>query len=139
MKNLILTLFITILLVGLFITGCSNNNAAIVKADLNQEFRLPVGQTATINGEDLSIMFKEVTNDSRCPTGVTCIWAGEAKCQTEVKFKGNSSSLILTISGSSNTPTVFESYTFTSNVEPYPKAEQTIDKNSYVLILKVTK
>jgi hypothetical protein len=38
-----------------------------------------VGLTQTIVLEGTSITFLEVVEDSRCPSGVDCIWAGEAK------------------------------------------------------------
>ena len=78
------------IMVTLFLlAGCSATPAAEVKASLGQEFTLPIGQTAVINGENLNIKFAAVTADSRCPKGVTCIWAGEAKCQTYFSFDNN--------------------------------------------------
>lgn len=42
---------------------------------------------------DYSIKFKEVISDSRCPRGVTCVWAGEVKVLVEFyedgQFKGD--------------------------------------------------
>lgn len=136
MKKLVLAL-VGLMLIALFLAaGCAKE--VKVNAYLNQQVRLPVGQTAIIANEDLSIKFEEVTTDSRCPTGVQCVWAGEAKCQTTVTLKGVSSPLVLTVSGGSESPTVFEGYTFTINLEPYPQAGLTIDKTNYVMVLKVT-
>lgn len=39
--------------------------------------KLKVG--TSINLETKSIRFLKVTEDSRCPTGVSCVWAGQAK------------------------------------------------------------
>ncbi len=44
---------------------------ASVTAAPGQEFQLKVGQTASISGEDLTLKFVRVSEDSRCPTGVT--------------------------------------------------------------------
>lgn len=38
---------------------------------------LKTGEQAAIG--NVTIKFKKVLSDSRCPRGVTCIWAGEAK------------------------------------------------------------
>lgn len=47
-------------------------------ADLGVPFTLAPGQSVVINGEALTVEFQAVTSDSRCPTGVQCIWAGNA-------------------------------------------------------------
>ena len=54
---------------------------AVVTADLNKKFELPVGDTATINGQGLTIIFTQVTEDSRCPIGVECFWEGDGAVQ----------------------------------------------------------
>ncbi|HSH03887.1 MAG TPA: hypothetical protein VLL52_15330 [Anaerolineae bacterium] len=40
-----------------------------------QPTKLGVGDTITIDGVDIT--FVEVTEDSRCPVGVTCVWEGQ--------------------------------------------------------------
>jgi len=40
------------------------------------------------NWEDYSLTFKEVVVDSRCPSDVTCVWAGEAKVKLILKKDG---------------------------------------------------
>lgn len=120
-------------------TACSGEKAREIQADLNQEFRLPVGQTASINGESLKIKFETVVADSRCALGVECIWAGEAQCQTQVVFNQVEAPLILTVSGSSISQSVYDGYNLVFNLEPYPQAGQTIDPAGYVLVLKVTR
>ena len=42
-----------------------------------------------------------MTADSRCPTGVTCVWEGEAKCQVSVTLKGVASETVFTVNGAS--------------------------------------
>ena len=46
---------------------------------LNQEFTLKVGQSASSSDSGLKITFASVKEESRCPKGVTCVWAGNAK------------------------------------------------------------
>jgi len=48
--------------------------------------KIPLGDTVSIG--DLYINFSEVIEDSRCPIGVTCIWAGRAKVKIEVSDDG---------------------------------------------------
>ena len=37
------------------------------------------GKEAKVEGEDLKIAFVSVAEDSRCPEGATCVWAGNAR------------------------------------------------------------
>jgi len=63
--------------------------------------KLEMGKSLQVH-EDFSFDFIKVTEDSRCPTGVECVWPGQAKVivmwckdgkeigQKEVTFKANS-------------------------------------------------
>lgn len=42
-----------------------------VSASLGREFSLRPGQEALVTGEDLRLEFVGVTQDSRCPAGIT--------------------------------------------------------------------
>ena len=109
---------------------------------LGQEFTLSIGQSALIQGENLAIKFIEVTSDSRCPSDVTCIWAGEVSCLTEVT-KGNLNpyKLVLTQPGLTDQATTqdFDGYEFIFRVDPYPAAGKQITKDEYRLVMTVAK
>ena len=53
------------------------------KIPLGREFTLAPGQSAVVNDE-LRLTLKSVTDDSRCPVDVTCVWEGDAKVAVEV-------------------------------------------------------
>ena len=38
-----------------------------------------VGETASVPGSDVTITFRSVSEDSRCPPDVTCGWAGNGR------------------------------------------------------------
>ncbi|MBM2831274.1 MAG: hypothetical protein HW414_326 [Dehalococcoidia bacterium] len=63
---------------------------------LGQEFSLSVGQSRRIQGEELTVKFLEVASDSRCPSKVTCIWAGEVKALVDVAHSGSVNQVVLT-------------------------------------------
>jgi hypothetical protein len=56
-------------------------------AALNTEFQLKILQTAQV-ADGLAITFKRVDEDSRCPTDVQCVWAGQAIIVIEVVKDG---------------------------------------------------
>jgi hypothetical protein len=72
MKTLILTL-VTIIGVG-----------GIARAQSTDTIALKPGQHKTTARSHLKIKFLSVVEDSRCPTDVDCIWAGNAKIKIQV-------------------------------------------------------
>ena len=135
------TLYTVAILAIIFTTlGCGGGSDKI-QASLNQEFVLVIGQRASIAGEDLEIKFKDVTEDSRCPSNVTCIWAGRVTCMIELKQAGSSYQMALTESGltSEYSKETYENYEFAFQVTPYPVAGQKIAKDAYRLHLIVSK
>jgi hypothetical protein len=69
--------------------GCATMEPTI-PAEPGVAFELPVGMTATLNGNGARITFKQVLEDSRCPTDVTCVWAGDARIELTISRNGSS-------------------------------------------------
>ena len=67
--------------------GCAPVQTAII-AEPGTSFTLPVGKTAAVKGTDIRLTFREVREDSRCPTDVTCVWAGDAKIAVVISRYG---------------------------------------------------
>jgi hypothetical protein len=110
-------------------------------ARLGREFSLSVGESRRIQGEDLTVKFLEVTSDSRCPSKVTCIWAGEVEALVELAHSGSLSQVALTKPGLTDDAgnQVFKEYRLTFDVTPYPEAGRQISKDEYRLRLTVSK
>ncbi|MDO8473111.1 MAG: hypothetical protein Q7T05_04760, partial [Dehalococcoidia bacterium] len=106
---------------------------------LGQQFELIPGQIASITGESLKVRFVEIVADSRCPTGVQCIWAGEVSCLVEIDYSGTTSRIVLTQGGSGPATTGFNKYEIAFGVQPYPEAGKQIDKAAYRLQLTISK
>jgi hypothetical protein len=68
--------------------GCATMEPTI-PAEPGVAFELPVGKTAAVNGSGARITFKQVKEDSRCPTDVTCIWAGDARIELTISRNGS--------------------------------------------------
>jgi hypothetical protein len=68
--------------------GCATVDTAVV-ADPGVAFALPLGKTATLSGNGTHITFDKVTDDSRCPIDVVCVWAGDAKIQLVIARNGS--------------------------------------------------
>ncbi len=110
------------------------------KARLGEEFTLPIGQSVVITGEDLDIKFVEVSEDSRCPKDVTCVWEGRVTAVVEISTGGSSQQLNLSQPGLTDAPAreKYGGYELTYKVEPYPeKAEVEITADEYRLLIVV--
>ena len=56
--------------------------------DPGASFTLAPGETAVVKGADARITFNKVTDDSRCPVDVTCVWAGDARIEITISRNG---------------------------------------------------
>ena len=123
----------------LILAGCSTDKD--VKVNLGEEFSLNIGQTVLIVSENLEIEFIDVTEDSRCPKGVTCIWAGEVTAKVAINTRNSLDELLLTEPGLTDFPPEqsFHGYKLTYHIEPYPQASVDIAKEEYRLHLKISK
>lgn len=71
--------------IGLF--GCSSASSQMQQSiALGTEVTLALGATALLQAEEVSIQFDGVTADSRCPQGITCVWAGEATVALTIRI-----------------------------------------------------
>ncbi len=102
--------------------------------------KVPKGETVVLKG--VSIKFMEVIEDSRCPTGVNCIWAGRAKVKVSVTSNGKTEEKILTFGetkpGEEKNTNLYSSTSFAINgltLKPYPTSESTGEEKGYVLLV----
>jgi hypothetical protein len=125
--------------ISLYIYNIQAADAA-VKVGLGQQFSLGIGQAAAVTGEDFAIKFVALTADSRCPRGVTCIWAGEVSCQVAVTANASSYQVVLTQGGGADQAIqTVVGHDISFHVEPYPAAGQPITQDQYRLVMTVTK
>lgn len=103
-----------------------------------------VGDSFDFN--ERTILFKEVLVDSRCPSDVTCVRAGEAKILVEI-FEGEKSlgKEIITLGANVNSFKTSLAKFFEKefdieflSLSPYPKTSRKIKASDYQLKLKVT-
>ena len=67
--------------------GCAPLQTAVI-VEPGLSFALAPGQTAEIKRSDTRITFRQVREDSRCPTDVTCVWEGDAKVEVVIVHAG---------------------------------------------------
>jgi len=136
MHRIFVVLFLSILLLGCAI------KSADVSAELDKQFSLKANQTASIDSEGLTIKFREISGDSRCPSDVVCVWAGEVTAKLELKKSTNEApiQLILGAGADNRSEAEFDDYSIKLvSVDPYPKTTGSIQQSNYSVILSVSK
>ena len=122
----------------LALAGCGTAPAAKSQAvDLGAEATLAPGATASVNTTQFKVRFVAVTEDSRCPRDVTCIWAGQVKVQFEVQEATKSASPVELLEGGNS---VVGTYRVTLvRVEPAPRSTARIVPQDYRATIVVEK
>lgn len=114
-----------------------------ITAELSNQFQLKIGQTALIESENIKLRFLNVTEDSRCPSDVICVWEGQVTILLDIIHNDqNLGDLALTIRGGDQTlvAKTFDDYSIQlMQVEPYPKASEPTQSSDYVATLLVSK
>ncbi|MBZ9630948.1 hypothetical protein LB465_09160 [Salegentibacter sp. LM13S] len=99
-----------------------------------------VGEAFNFDGK--TIRFKKVVSDSRCPSDVTCVWAGEAKILIEIFKNGKpiGEEIISTRSQNFSLSKFFQGdfSLHTIALSPYPKTSRKIKASDYQLQFKIT-
>jgi len=102
------------------------------------QVRLGLRQETEIDGLQLIWLSIE---DSRCPTGVECVWAGNVTAEIKLTLPTGESEivkLIHPIRGGDKPAPVLGHWLNLLGVDPYPKYGQEIAESEYVARLEVT-
>lgn len=136
----LLSLVAVILILGLAtgLTACARQPASVT-AELDKAFILEPGQTAVLNSDDLTVKFVKIVSDSRCPTGVQCIWAGEVSSLIEISYQNQKKEMVLKLLGSGEGNDLFTDYKISFTVEPYPEYGKELKAEDYRLHLTISK
>lgn len=104
-----------------------------------QPFTLQPGETALVQNTDLALNFENVTQDSRCPKDVQCVWSGEAVIALLATRAGQEPHrLELSTLPEKSRANVFDYLVELRLVEPYPqKAAGSIPIQDYTITLVV--
>ncbi len=118
----------------------SNNSSGTKVVAIDQDFGLSQGETAAIDGGALTVNFVKVAEDSRCPTGVQCVWAGNGAASLTIAPSGASKfSVTLNTMLTPRTATASSYSVSLVGLEPYPKQGSTIPAASYIATLRITR
>jgi len=98
-----------------------------------------VGEEFDVPGQRGKVSFIRVIEDSRCPTGVTCVWEGDATVEVGVQRVGLSERLQLhTHDRFAREGTAGGLRVRLVSLEPYPRSEQSTPAGDYRVVLSIS-
>lgn len=102
-----------------------------------------IAQKKCLKKSGYQIVLKEVVSDSRCPEGVTCVWAGEASAIVSI-YKDSKlvedNTIVFSMKNAEENKQWFSKYLpekqrkiKSISVFPYPKQGVTVNKKDYYI------
>jgi hypothetical protein len=103
-------------------------------AKIGEEFVLGLGESISVQGTGVTVVFLDVAEDSRCPEGARCVWAGNGKILAGI----NQTRVELNTTLDPN-QVFFGSYIVRLNsLSPFPMLDRRIQKKEYAAAMVVT-
>jgi len=119
-----------------FQSCASVENVIIAEPDV--AFSLPVGKTAGVAGSPTRVTFRQVRDDSRCPTSVVCVWEGDARIELTVSREGSQSeTAVLSLSSPGNEAQAGGLSVRFVGLAPYPATPQPSTPRQYIAELVI--
>jgi hypothetical protein len=108
---------------------------------LNRNFKLKAGQRVNLRGTNLRIKFLTVETDSRCPSDVKCVWAGNAAVQFQLSNGRGNKTVTLNTGGANFVSEVeYRDYKVKLvDLSPYPRSDRQVAASDYAATLFVSK
>jgi hypothetical protein len=130
--------YISFVLLIFLLIACHRDSESSTEQNnpkLGDSFDLKIGESVSIKNEQLNFQFVNVPEDSRCPEGAMCIWAGNAAVVIKIF------NVMDTVNTFLNPKEInYDSYTITLlQLSPYPKIGVPRDTTQYVAQFVVTK
>lgn len=112
-----------------------------IYAQKDQEISVKVGETKTASSSGFRVKFVEILEDSRCPTGANCIWAGRARIQIILCPKnGDSITVELATTGGEDQSVDMAGYRIhLVKLDPHPSAEKAPEEKEYSALFRFEK
>lgn len=117
-------------------TSCDKITAG-KQFDYNVPFNLTINEMVHSADGALSLIFIEVSNDSRCPEDVVCVTAGNAEVLLGVETGGVQLEIILNSTDGLKEQSVNGWVIRLLDLQPTPRSDQQIEPGDYAVTLQV--
>ncbi|MDF2515680.1 MAG: hypothetical protein K0R59_976 [Sphingobacterium sp.] len=139
---------ILILSLGIYsLISCTSQKNIKTNDKAAERIELSEGQQKMLKGYPLQVKFNGILEESRCPKGVDCIWAGVAVAEIEISEKATKP-VILSLATTDMQARGYQKETNVNghtvalqNVSPYPTAKHGAKelKGNYKIVITVQK
>ncbi|MEO5589461.1 MAG: hypothetical protein ABIS03_07740 [Gemmatimonadaceae bacterium] len=118
-------------------TADNTTPAPVIQVQAGQQFQIVIGQDARLQKTGIVIKLVSVAEDSRCPSDVQCVWAGNARLALDLSGGATGStrsSVNLTLDPQSVS---YGGYVIRFvSLEPVPRSGKAIPASNYVATLE---
>ncbi len=121
-------------------TGCptaTGPSGGTPDAVLENRLTLKVGEEKYVPEGNFYVRFDGVLEDSRCPVGYECLWAGNGEVALSFRIKNDWEAFTLNTLLEPNQIRYGGFTVLVKALDPYPVADQEIDPDLYVLTLEL--
>ncbi|MER3632590.1 MAG: hypothetical protein C4325_10860 [Blastocatellia bacterium] len=106
----------------------------------NRQLSVPLGKQRVESTSKLKVKFLAVVEDSRCPEGANCIWAGAVTVKLQVMLPGKEPKTVELSTLQGREMFEYEGVSIKLvSVSPYPKLNVKIRKCEYRVLLEISR
>lgn len=137
MKNLAVIFFLLVTF-----GSCNDDLTKGAEKELIFESATGLKSGSIYTNSDFSVQLDSVTSDSRCPSDVICVWAGNASVNFTATIGREKYAITLNTNSAQSFPsdTTLQHYFIQLiNLMPYPVSTSTIDQEDYEATIVVKK
>ncbi len=132
MKSLFPALILMLAFGSLFVTSAQEETA--------QTINVRVGKQKKASRSKITIKFVSLIEDSRCPEGTNCVWAGNAKIKVSLKLDDDAAVISEMNTNLGAKGTNCGSYAvYLTSLTPTPNANVRINRNAYTATFSITR
>ena len=115
-------------------SGATNDASALVLAALPDTVDLAFQDTLFLNAGREWLTFDSLAHDSRCPTGATCVWEGNAKIGLSLFQDDERHAFALNTHTRYQTDTTLATFSISVlDLTPYPHVDSTYKAEQYAV------
>ena len=111
-----------------------------VEAQTGQRQKIQIHKQKRFSRSNLTVKFVSLVEDSRCPVGTNCIWAGNAKIKVEISNRGRNKQTFEMNTNLEPKGATYDGYQIELiDLTPVPKENIRINRNGYVATFAVNR
>ncbi len=128
------TLFLTLILTLVF------GSVSAVNAKDDAPIKVRVGKQKKFSRSKISVKFVSLIEDSRCPEGVNCVWAGNARIKVQISEGKDAGETFEMNTNLGAKGASFRGYAVNLvSLTPTPKADAKVSSDSYAAVFSISR